>query len=102
MGEAMATPGWYPDPYDRNIEAYWDGFRWADRRWRRGNDAPVVDIVIVGAVLIFLMMIVGLEILKPWQSQEEKACIAGYQSERSQERNVPQSTVHEYCGAIYG
>ena len=79
----MTNPGWYSDP-------------------TRRSDGPVVAAVVVGAMLIVVAMIAGLLITQPWQSPQEKACVAGFQSERARERGVPQSTTREYCRALYG
>ena len=79
----MTNPGWYPDPTPR-------------------SDGPVVAAVVVGAILIVVAMIAGLLITQPWQSPQEKACVAGFQSERARERGVPQATTREYCRALYG
>jgi uncharacterized membrane-anchored protein len=73
-----------------------------DPHLMHGSDARLVAAVIVGATLIFVAMIVGLVIVAPWQSPEEKACVAGYQSERARDRGVPQATTREYCRALYG
>jgi len=79
----MTNPGWCPDATPR-------------------SDGPVVAAVVFGAMLIVVAMIAGLVITQPWQSPQEKACVAGFQSERARERGVPQATTCEYCRALYG